>query len=88
MMPVGCCKNADAEHHLSQNSECGFVGYSSYTRLKNNNDNEEERKSFASIYNLLIFFSIQSTSFTFIKSKASGAKIKLTLEHHETDENF
>lgn len=37
------------------------------------------------IYFLLL---VQSTSFTYIKSKASGIKIKLTLEHHETDGNF
>lgn len=52
---------------------------------------KEERKSLASIHNLPIFSSkyiVESTSFTSVKSKASGAKIKLMLEHHETDAHF
>lgn len=49
-MPVGHGRNVDAEDHLSQNSECGVVGYSSSMRLNNNNNKREK--------NLLLLFII------------------------------
>lgn len=68
--------NVDAEHHSSRNSECGIMGYSSCTGLKNNNDNKEERKSFASIHRFSPLSIVPSISFTSLKIKSIWCKNK------------
>lgn len=73
MMPLGYCRKVGSKHHPSPSSECGIMGYSSYTRL----ENKKERRK------VPCFHSQNSTVYFLYhhKIKTSGAKIKLTLEH-------
>lgn len=88
MMPTGYGRNVDTEHHLSENSECGVVGYSGFTRLTNNNNKRENLLLLLIIYLFPPIGRVQSVSFTSIKSKTSGIKRNPIWEHHETDESF
>jgi len=61
MMPLGYCRKVGPKHHPSPSSECGIMGYSSYTDLK---IKRKEEKSLASIHKI-----VQFTSFITTKSK-------------------